>query len=111
MGPGFVPRALAWVVLASGIGYVAKGLFSGFVPLPDGLLAPAARNPVGGGRLALSFQTAGLVVAVVAAIVCCRTAQRPMQLHVLLPFGAAVAAFSAALFVKGLGLPLKLWPW
>jgi putative tricarboxylic transport membrane protein len=111
MGPGYVPRTLGGIILVCGIGYVAKGLLSAFAPMPEVSWRPLLAILAAVAVFALSFQTAGLIVAVVGAIVVAGMAQRPMQLHVLVPFGAAVAAFSAALFVKGLGLPLKLWPW
>jgi hypothetical protein len=38
-------------------------------------------------------------------------ATSPVQWGRLLLFGPIVAAFSALLFVKGLSLPFKLWPW
>jgi hypothetical protein len=38
------------------------------------------------------------------------TATSPVRWLQILAFGVAIAAFSALLFVKGLGLPFKLWP-
>jgi Tripartite tricarboxylate transporter TctB family len=111
MGPGYVPRALAGIIMLAGIGYTAKGLLSGFVPIAEAPWRPLVAILASVAAFALSLQTAGLVVAVVASIVVAGAAQRPFRPHVLLPFGAAVAAFSALLFVKGLGLPFKLWPW
>jgi hypothetical protein len=111
MGPGYVPRALAWIILLSGIGYVAKGLFSRFVPVGEVPWRPLVAILAAVAVFALCLQSVGLIAAVVASIVVAGAAQRPMQLHVLVPFGAIVAGFSALLFVGGLGLPFKLWPW
>ena len=36
-------------------------------------------------------------------------ATTPVRWLQLVAFGVAIAAFSALLFVKGLGLPFKLW--
>jgi hypothetical protein len=111
MGPGYVPRALQWIILASGIGFIVKGMLAGFNPMPGFAWRPLLSILAAVAVFALCFQSLGLIVAVVAAILIAGLAQRPVQLHVLLPFGAVVAAFSAFLFVRALGLPLKLWPW
>jgi hypothetical protein len=111
MGPGYVPRALEWVILAFGIGFVAKGLLAAFKPMPAFAWRPLLTILAAVAVFALCFQSLGLIVAVIGAILVAGLAQRPIQPHVLLPFGAAVAAFAALLFVWGLKLPLKLWPW
>ena len=111
MGSGFVPRALAGTLLAFGVGYAAKGLFAGHNPLPAYAWRPLAAISAAVAVFALCFQHLGLIVAVIAAIAVAGMAARPARLLVLVPFGAGVAAFSALLFVKGLGLPLRLWPW
>ena len=111
MGPGYVPRALEWVVLASGIGFVVKGLLVGFRPMPSFAWRPLLTILAAVAVFALCFQLLGLIIAVMAAILIAGLAQSPIKPHVLLPFGALVAAFSALLFVRALGLPLKLWPW
>src|SRR5262245_39316530 len=94
MGPGYVPRALAGIILVSGVGYVAKGLLSDFAPVPEVSWRPLLAILAAVAVFALCFQTAGLIIAVVAGIVVAGAAERPVQLHVLLPFGAAVAALS-----------------
>jgi hypothetical protein len=111
MGPGYVPRVLEWAILASGIGYVIKGLQVGYVPMPSFAWRPLLTILAAVAVFALCFQSMGLIIAVMAAILIAGLAQSPIKLPVLLPFGALVAAFSALLFVRALGLPLKLWPW
>jgi hypothetical protein len=111
MGPGYVPRALIWTILVSGLAFAVKGYLASLMPLPVFAWRPLLAILTAVAVFALCFEWLGLVVAVVAAILVAGMAARPAQPHVLLPFGAGVAAFSALLFVKGLGLPLKLWPW
>ena len=111
MGSGFVPRALAGTLLTFGIGYTAKGLIISGQPLAAYAWRPLMAILGAVAVFALCFQHLGLIVAVIAAIAVAGMAARPARLHTLLPFGAGVAAFSALLFVKGLGLPLRLWPW
>jgi Tripartite tricarboxylate transporter TctB family len=111
MGPGYVPRALIWTILVSGLAFAVKGYLASLMPLPVFAWRPLLAILTAVAVFALCFEWLGLVVAVMAAILVAGMAARPAQPHVLLPFGAGVAAFSALLFVKGLGLPLKLWPW
>jgi Tripartite tricarboxylate transporter TctB family len=111
MGPGYVPRALILTILVSGLAFVAKGFLASAMPLPAFAWRPLLAILAAVAVFAVCFEWLGLIVAVVAAILVAGIAARPTQPHVLLPFGAGVAAFSALLFVKGLGLPLKLWPW
>jgi Tripartite tricarboxylate transporter TctB family len=111
MGPGYVPRALIWSILVSGVAFVAKGFLASHMPLPAFAWRPLLAILLAVTVFALCFEWLGLIVAVMAAILVAGAACRPVQPHVVLPFGAGVAAFSALLFVKGLGLPLKLWPW
>ena len=91
---------------------MAKGLIISGQPLAAYAWRPLMAI-LGGGRglCALLSASWGSSSPSSRAIVVAGMAARPTQLHVLLPFGAGVAAFSALLFVKGLGLPLKLWPW
>ena len=59
---------------------------------------------------AVLFSHLGLNVACVGAVLVAGTATKPVPWRQLLLFGPVLAAFSAVLFVKGLGLPFKLWP-
>lgn len=111
MGSGFVPRMLAGAILASGIGYTAKGMISSGKSLAAYAWRPLITILAAVAVFALCFQYFGLIAAVIAAIAVAGMAVPAANLLILLPFGAGVAAFSALLFVKGLGLPLKLWPW
>ena len=111
MGSGFVPRALAGTLLVFGIGYMAKGLFAGRNPLPAYAWRPLVAISAGCRCLCALFSASGAYRRRHSAIAVAGMAARPARLLVLLPFGAGVAAFSALLFVKGLGLPLRLWSW
>jgi hypothetical protein len=45
----------------------------------------------------------------VGAVVVAGAATSPVRWLQLVAFGVVMAAFSALLFVKGLGLPFRLW--
>jgi len=110
MGPGFVPRALAWIILGFGAGFLAMS----FVKAPEPVRALAWRPLVtilaSIALFAVLFAKLGLIAACVGTVVVAGAATSPVRWLQLLLFGLVIAAFSALLFVKGLGLPFKLWP-
>ncbi len=110
MGPGFVPRALAWVILGFGAAFCIASLLK--APQPFATLAwrPLLAILASIALFAVLFSTLGLIVACAGCVLVAGTAVAPVRWGQLLLFGPLLAAFSALLFVKGLGLPFKLWP-
>jgi hypothetical protein len=110
MGPGFVPRALAWIIL----GFGAIFLILSFLKTPESVPMPAWRPMVmilaSIALFAVLFSTLGLIAACIGTVLVAGAATAPLHWRQLLLCGAVVAAFSALLFVKGLGLPFRLWP-
>jgi hypothetical protein len=111
MGPGFVPRALAWIILAFG----ATFLVTAFLKVPEPVPVPAWRPLVmilaSIALFAVLFSTLGLIAACIGAVLVAGAARAPVRWAQLVFAGAVIAAFSALLFVRALGLPFKLWPW
>lgn len=56
------------------------------------------------------FSTLGLVAACIGCVLVAGTATAPVRWAQLFLLGPVLAGFSALLFVKGLGLPFRLWP-
>jgi hypothetical protein len=110
MGPGFVPRALAWIILGFGVGFLAISFVKPPEPVPVLAWRPLVTILASIALFAVLFAKLGLVAACVGAILVAGTATSPVRWLSLLVFGLLMAAFSALLFVKGLGLPFKLWP-
>ena len=110
MGPGFVPRALAWVIMAFGAGFCIISLFKAAQPMPELAWRPLIAILASVAVFALLFSWFGLVLACMGAVLTAGTAASPIHGGRLLVFGPLLAAFSSLLFVKGIGLPLKLWP-
>jgi hypothetical protein len=111
MGPGFVPRALAWIILGFGLAFCVSSLLKAPEPLPVAVAwRPLASILASIALFAVLFSHMGLIVACVGAVLVAGTATRPVPWRQLLLFGPLLAAFSALLFVKGLSLPFKLWP-
>lgn len=111
MGPGFVPRALTWVVLGLGAVFCVTGaLKAASEPLPAPAWRPLIAILAAIGVFAALFSSLGLIAACVGSVLVAGTATGPVRWGRLVLFGPALATFSALLFVKGLGLPLQLWP-
>ena len=110
MGPGYVPRALAWIILGFGAAFCVTGLLKSAEPLPDPAWRPLAAILAAIAVFAVLFATLGLVAACIGCVLVAGTAAGPVRWGRLVLFGPILAAFSALLFVKGLGLPFKLWP-
>ena len=109
MGPGFVPRALAWIILGFGVTFLITGLAKARAPIPAPAWRPLAAILASIALFAVLFAKLGLIAACVGAVVVAGAATSPVRWLQLVAFGVVIAAFSALLFVKGLGLPFRLW--
>ena len=109
MGPGFVPRALAWIILAFGATFLVTGLAKARQPIPPLAWRPLAAILASIALFAVLFSRLGLIAACVGSVVVAGAATSPVRWLQLVAFGLIIAAFSALLFVKGLGLPFRLW--
>jgi hypothetical protein len=109
MGPGFVPRALAWIILGFGVTFLVTGLLKAREPIPAPAWRPLAAILASIALFAVLFAKLGLIAACVGAVVVAGAATSPVRWLQLVAFGVVMAAFSALLFVKGLGLPFRLW--
>ena len=109
MGPGFVPRALAWIILAFGVTFLVTGFAKARAPIPAPAWRPLAAILASIALFAVLFAKLGLIAACVGAVVVAGAATSPVRWLQLVAFGVVIAAFSALLFVKGLGLPFRLW--
>jgi hypothetical protein len=110
MGPGFVPRVLAWVILGFGAVFCVTGALKAAEPLPAPPWRPLLAILAAIAVFAALFSTLGLIAACMGSVLVAGTAAGPVRWGRLVLFGPALAAFSALLFVKGLGLPFQLWP-
>jgi Tripartite tricarboxylate transporter TctB family len=110
MGPGFVPRALAWIILGFGLAFCVSSLLKAPEPLPAVAWRPLAAILASIALFAVLFLHFGLIIACIGAVLAAGAAVKPVRWGQLLLFGPVLAAFSALLFVKALGLPFKVWP-
>lgn len=109
MGPGYMPVILAWIVGGFGLVLCFRALAVS-APPPGGV----AWRPIAGVGAAIAaftaLETIGMVASIVALVLLACAADRETRWREAAPLAALLAAFSASLFVKALGLPLPLWP-
>jgi hypothetical protein len=110
MGPGFVPRALAWGILGFGVVFAITSVLKTPEPIPLPAWRPLVMILASIALFAVLFSTLGLIAACIGAVLVAGAATTPVRWRALALCGVVIAAFSALLFVKGLGLPFKLWP-
>ena len=111
MGPGYLPRLLAWLVIGGGVIVMAQGLMAhGGARLSRwdirGPIFVLGALILFGATVRLLGIAASSFLAVVFGSFASREA-RPVE---VLIYGLVLAAFCSLLFKVGLGLPLEIWP-
>jgi len=110
MGPGYVPRLLAWVLMGIGALLAARSLVINGPRLEAWALRPLVVLTIAILVFALLLERAGLVIAIFVAVAIARAAAPEYKPLPVLGLGAVLATGSVALFVYALGLPLRPWP-
>jgi hypothetical protein len=110
MGPGYLPTALCWILAVVGLAMMARSFLKAGEPLERWYLRPLVF--VSGSLLlfSLSIGILGLVATIIAMVILAAFATPESRWIEVVIAAVALAAFSAGLFVKALGLPLSLWP-
>lgn len=111
MGPGYMPRAIALILMAFGLFFAGRGLLRGPVGIEPVQLRPILGVAAAVGVFALLIENAGLALASFAAIVIAAVASRESRFFEVIVFGLAITAGAVLLFIKALALPVSIWPW
>jgi len=111
MGPGYVPRALAWMLIAAGTGMaLVAALRTAPEALPALVLRPLLVISLSVLLFGAMVDRLGIVLAVVVSTAVAPLAN-PIRRRRQTPLLCApLAALSALAFVKGLGLAIPIWP-
>lgn len=110
MGEGYVPLLMCGLLLALGAGLFAHGLRRAAPALPPMQSRPVLAVTAAVLAFAVALEPLGVVVAILASSLCAARAVRGVPLaSVLLPT-ALLALLVVAIFVWGLGLPLRALP-
>ncbi|HSV82991.1 MAG TPA: tripartite tricarboxylate transporter TctB family protein [Ramlibacter sp.] len=111
MGPGFLPKTLATVLLAMGAAMAGHGLRWGEPEAPEPWhLRPIVLVLGSVAFFAASIESLGLVVALTGLVLIACAANSEARVGETLALAAGSVVVSALVFVKALGLQLALWP-
>jgi hypothetical protein len=111
MGPGFVPRGLAWITIVYGVGLAIPAFLAPFQMIAGVKLRSLLFIAASLALFAILFPRVGLAAAGFVAMICGSAAasdSRPLE---ALIFALVLTAFAIGLFVYALRLPFAVWPW
>lgn len=111
MGPGFVPRGLALIIMIYGAALGVRAGFSGRQTFPAIERRPLLLISASVALFAILLPVAGLALTSFAVVVCAGFAAYDVRLRENAIAALVLAAFSVVLFVSVLGLPIAVWPW
>jgi len=110
MGPGYVPRGLAVVIMVYGLVLGARAAFSGPLAFPGIALRPFILISGSVALFAVLLPFAGLALTSLAVVLCAGYAAYDVRVKENAALAVALAAFAVVLFVAVLGLPVPIWP-
>lgn len=111
MGPGYVPRGLAIVIMIYGVVLALRALFAGRQTLPSIELRPLLLIFGAVALFALLLPVAGLAITSLIVVICAGWAAYDVRLRENAVAALTLAAFAVVLFIVVLGLPIPVWPW
>lgn len=112
LGPGYVPRMFATIQLLLGAALIATGLMARSAsqsPEPW-QLRPLVLVLASIGFFAISIERMGLIISVLGLVLLGCAANRGTTVKESVAMAIGSAVFAAVLFVKLLGLSIRLWP-
>lgn len=111
LGTGVFPRILCWGMLITGFAILLKGLFTAGEGMGKVAWRPVILISAAATAFALLIDPAGLVVAMLAMIVLSGFAGHEFYPKEFVVFSAILVLMGVAMFIWGLGMPIKTFPW
>lgn len=110
MGPGYFPSLLAYVLAGVGVILIGRSFYLAGEPVSRLHLLPLAILVVAILSFGLLINWLGLVIAGAMVAIVAARAGPEFRTREVIALAAVLVAFSVAVFVYALGLPLKVWP-
>ena len=110
MGPGYLPRIVAWGLVALGAAAMLRGALAGGRRLPSFALRPIASIALAVVAFALAIDRLGLFVASVLSVVIAAAGEAAPRWRQAILIALGLAIFCSALFGWALGLAIPVWP-
>jgi hypothetical protein len=111
MGPGYVPRGLAILIMIYGLVLGGRAMFAGPVAFPSIEWRPLFLILGSVAVFAVLLPIAGLAITSFALVICAGFAAYDVRVRENAIAAVTLAAFAVVLFVVALGLPIPVWPW
>ena len=109
MGPGYVPRGLAILIMVYGLALGVRAIFSGRQSFPEIAFRPLLLISASVALFAIVLPLVGLAVTAAAVVICAGFAAYDVRLRENAVLALVLSAFAVMLFVKALGLPIAIW--
>ena len=110
MGPGYVPRGLALIIMVYGAILGVRAVFADWQAFPEIALRPLLLIAGAVALFAVLLPVAGLALTSLAVVLCAGYAAYDVRVRENALLAVALAAFAVVLFVAVLGLPIATWP-
>lgn len=110
VGSGFFPRVVGLLLLLMGGLTVGRALLVHGPGVPGWAWRPTLMVTLAVSAFAVLLDRVGLVLAILAVVGIATFGGQPLRPKPLLTLWAGVAGVCVAIFVWGLGLPLRVWP-
>ena len=111
MGPGYVPRGLALIIMVYGVVLGVRAALAGKQAFPEIAWRPMFLISAAVALFAILLPRLGLAITSLAVVICAGFAAYDVRLRENAVLALALALFSVLLFVTVLGLPIRVWPW
>ena len=108
MGPGYVPRMLAFIMLGMGAVIAAQALFTVSVPPQRGQWRPFIMIMLSVVAFAIAFDLAGLIPAIVACIIVASAGDPTTKWGQTVVSLLILIVICVGVFVAALGLPMDV---
>lgn len=110
MGPGYMPRVVAFALMGFGLFFTGRGLWRMRVGIASVQLRPLLAILASVGVFALTAERLGLAIASVVTVILASLATREGRVVETVAFAVVLSGAAVLLFVKLLGLPISIWP-
>lgn len=111
MGPGYVPRGLAIIIMIYGVALGIRAMVAGHVAFPSTEWRPLFLILGSVAVFAVLLPLAGLALTSFALVICAGFAAYDVRVRENAIAAVTLSAFAVVLFVMALGLPIPVWPW
>jgi hypothetical protein len=108
MGPAYFPTVLGLLLALIGLALVIRAFVTRGTPIGPLALRPLLLVLGAAGLFGVLVRGAGLVTALIALVLVSAAASRQVRWGPAVALAAGLAAFSALVFVRVLGLPIPL---